>query len=59
MCMHMGVHTQMSLNACKGQKRELNPLELDLQKVLSCLPNVGLGIEFWSSARIASTSNHL
>jgi hypothetical protein len=39
--MHTCAHTQMGLNACKGQKRKLNPLEVELQMVLYCLLNVG------------------
>lgn len=54
MCLYTCVHTQMGLNACKGQNGESNHLELELPMVVNCLPN-----EFQPFARAASTSNYL
>ena len=42
---------------CAGQKRVLDPLELELQEVVSCLTWV-LGAELRSSARVAHILNH-
>jgi len=38
----------MYVHACGGQKRVLNPLDLELQVVVSC-PRWTLGTEPWSS----------
>ena len=42
-------------SACGGQRRVLDPLELDLQPGVPCYE--GLGTEFWPSARAAIASS--
>lgn len=44
------------LGICRGQKRWLNPLNLELDVVVSY--HVGTGNQTWSPGRAKSASNH-
>lgn len=54
--MHAYVYVHMHAGAFRGQKRESNPLELELQATVSCRTRV-LGTILRSSARSANTLN--
>lgn len=58
-CLCVCVYVQGSKGACRGQKRALDPLELELQVTVGCLMWV-LGTElcFFFFARAASALNH-
>ena len=49
-----GVYVHMSADACGGQKRASDPLELELQEVVSC--HVGAGNEPSSAQCVLLTS---
>lgn len=55
-CTHACVYVHMHAGAFRGQKRESNPLELELQATVSCWMRV-LGTILGSSARSANTLN--
>jgi hypothetical protein len=54
--MHMTVYVHMHSDACRSQKKVLDPLELELQTVVNSWKWV-LGTELKSSGRTASALN--
>ena len=57
MCVCIYVYAHVTVDACGGHKRELDPLELDLQEVVDSLVWV-LGNKFWPIVGGLLTLNH-
>lgn len=55
--MYVCVCVNMCMGAKGVQKRVMDPLELEVQALMSC-PTWVLGIELWFSVRAASTLYH-